>query len=424
MRRPRDEATPLDASAFAALFQPLRNGPGPLLAAVSGGPDSTALMHALARWSRAERGRPAVAVATIDHGLRPGSRAEAEVVGGAAAAVGLGHRILTWTRRDEAPASQDAARRARYRLLVAHAAEIGASSLLTAHTVDDQAETILIRLAAGSGLSGLAGMQATTTRSGISHHRPLLAIAKARLVATCQAEGWLYIDDPSNRDPRFARARWRALMPALTAEGLDAARLAHLAARLRRADEALDQMAAEALKDAWTSVDVQSREGAVAGCRPPRGEGGPGGAEGRTGDGPRLPGVSGTRMAPHPGSELRSDSALPTRGRDDLSAVSALDFKRLAAHPDEIVVRAVALALGPDAPIRLGRLESCAEALLAAARAGQGLRRTLAGRMLTLDGAGRLALAPEAPRSRGGTRPVTVPAAGTPHSLGNEGAGA
>ncbi|MBM0207282.1 tRNA lysidine(34) synthetase TilS [Micromonospora sp. STR1s_5] len=135
------------------------------------------------------------------------------------------------------------ARRARYRLLVAHAREIGATYLATAHTLDDQAETLLMRLAAGSGLSGLAGMRREVERQGIRHVRPFLHVRKARLVVTCRLRGWSYVEDSSNIDPRFARVRWRnSIMPMLAAEGLDAERLGRLAARLARANDALDQV--------------------------------------------------------------------------------------------------------------------------------------------------------------------------------------
>lgn len=315
---------------------------GPILAAVSGGPDSIALMHALAAWSGAA-GRPAVVVATVDHGLRPSSAPEAEAVGAAAAALGLPHRILAWSDGPSRPASQATARTARYRLLLAHAREVGAGRLATAHTLDDQAETVLMRLAAGSGPAGLAGMSPATCRDGIVHLRPFLDIPKARLVATCRAEGWRFVEDPSNADPRFARSRWRRLLPELASEGLDTHRLARLAARMRRAELALERM-----------TDAAEARAGVA----------------EAGDGIRL------------------------------------DACALAAEPTEIALRLLARALsrrGDAAPLRLERLESCLTALLAARAAGRSVRRTLGGKVLTLDREGSLTIAPEGRRSRGST---------------------
>lgn len=359
MRRIRDPASPLGPAEFAAAFGPLAGLKRPILAAVSGGPDSTALLHGLAAWSRERGGDPAVLAATVDHGLRAEARAEAEAVAADARSLGFVHRLLVWTRVGTAPVSQEAARRARYGLLGELAREIGAAALVTAHTLDDQAETVLIRMAAGSGLSGLGGMRAVRATGCFAHHRPFLAIPKARLVATCRHEGWRFADDPSNRDPRFARPRWRALAPALAAEGLDAERLSRLARRLRRADEALDAVA----------------EGAFA----------------------------------------RAVVAGPGEG-------ARLDLRRLAGESSEVALRVLALALraGGAAPARLDRLEACCDALVEATRLGRSCRRTLAGRLLALDGAGTLDILPEAPRSRGRAGPVTVPAAGMPHSLGND----
>ncbi|MDB5589813.1 tRNA lysidine(34) synthetase TilS, partial [Enterovirga sp.] len=229
MTRASGDQPPLGAADFAALFRPLATLPGPILAAVSGGPDSTALLHGLAAWSRAEPGRPPLVAATVDHGLRAAARDEAEAVGAAAAALGVPHHILTWTRPDGGAVSQARARAARYRLLGELAGSLGCAALATAHTLDDQAETVLLRMAAGSGLAGLAAMRPITGRGAVRLHRPLLAVPKARLVATCRAQGWFFATDPSNADPRHARPRWRALMPGLAAEGLDARRLARLA---------------------------------------------------------------------------------------------------------------------------------------------------------------------------------------------------
>ena len=159
------------------------------------------------------------------------------------------HRILAWTGRQAGDRLQEAAREARYRLLVGHARESGASHLVTAHTLDDQAETVLMRLSRGSGLAGLAGMRPERRPARASAmSRPLLGWPKAAPSSTCAAaQGWPFVDDPSNADERFARVRWRKLMPLLAEEGLTAERLARLAERAARAEEALDVKAQEAL---------------------------------------------------------------------------------------------------------------------------------------------------------------------------------
>ncbi len=236
--------TPEEALALlrAALGE---DEPRGLLLAVSGGPDSIAMMGLAA----AAPGLPPLAVASVDHGLRAASRQETALVAAFAANLGLAHSTLFW-EGPHARFSQESAREARYALLEAQARALGATHLVTAHSLDDQAETVLIRLAAGSGPAGLGAMRANVARGAIRHIRPFLCVAKARLVATCAAMNWPYVQDPSNSDPRFARSRIRALMPLLAREGLSAKRLAMLAARLRRAEEALEQIAQRSLASA------------------------------------------------------------------------------------------------------------------------------------------------------------------------------
>jgi tRNA(Ile)-lysidine synthase len=231
-------ATPLSEAEAEALLRPLAAAARVLLA-VSGGADSLALMWLAVRWAAAARGRPALAVATVDHGLRPDSAAEAAHVAAAAAGLGLPHATLHWRGRKPASGIEEAARAARYRLLLAHAEAIGASHLATAHTRDDQAETVLLRLAAGSGPAGLAAMRPATMLGPVLHVRLLLSVPKARLVATLREAGIGWSEDASNRDPAFARARLRAARSALAREGLTDARLARFAMRSARAEEAL-----------------------------------------------------------------------------------------------------------------------------------------------------------------------------------------
>jgi tRNA(Ile)-lysidine synthase len=162
-----------------------------------------------------------------------------------ARALGMPHRILRWGGKKPKSALQEMARIARYRLLAEVARNAKASHILTAHTRDDQAETVLIRMSRGSGLAGLAAM-AKIGALPIEGHgqiklvRPLLDVPKMRLVATLRAAKIPFADDPSNRDPRFTRTRLRGLAEQLAREGLDSRRLALLAQRLKRADQAIE----------------------------------------------------------------------------------------------------------------------------------------------------------------------------------------
>lgn len=214
-----------------------------IVLAVSGGPDSTALMAAAARI-----GAGAVLhVATVDHGLRAASTAEAEAVGLQADQLGLQHRILAWRGPKPAHGIQAAARRVRYALLSDFARQTGASRILTGHTRDDQAETVVMRLLAGSGPAGLAGMRPMRDLgAGIHLVRPFLGLPKTDLVRYCAEAGLAFASDPSNADIRFARARLRRLLPGFAAEGLGAERLCRLAERAARDDDALRRAAREA----------------------------------------------------------------------------------------------------------------------------------------------------------------------------------
>jgi tRNA(Ile)-lysidine synthase len=238
-----DSASPITAAETIDLFRPLENVPV-LILAVSGGPDSTALMVLAARWRETRRNGPRLVAVTVDHGLRPESKHEAAAVARLAKQLGLMHRTLLWRGRKPATGIQEHARSARYRLLSEAARKAGARLVLTAHTLDDQAETILFRMARGSGVSGLAGMgfaapMPVREGEGLWLVRPLLGVLKSRLVATLEAAGIPYADDPTNRDPRFTRPRIRELMPLLAREGLTAARLALLARRIARIESAL-----------------------------------------------------------------------------------------------------------------------------------------------------------------------------------------
>ena len=201
-----------------------------------------ALMHLTAGWA-ATLGpdAPSVHVATVDHGLRPEAAVEAALVATAAATLGLPHATLVWAGEKPRTRIQERARVARYALLAAHARAIGATKILAAHHADDQAETVLMRLTRGSGIGGLAGMRRETPLApDVTLVRPLLDVPKDALVALCAAEGLATVDDPSNRDPAYARARLRGQHADLARLGLDRVALLRLARRAARADSALE----------------------------------------------------------------------------------------------------------------------------------------------------------------------------------------
>jgi tRNA(Ile)-lysidine synthase len=240
-RAPQDEHRGSGYLDLEAFFAPLGKAKK-LLLAVSGGPDSVALMLLAAGW--AGRGETPIEIATVDHALREGSRQEAEQVTNWARALGFRHHVLTWEGEKPRTRLQERAREARYRLLTECAASIGADHVVAAHHADDQAETVLLRLTRGSGPAGLAGMAAFTPLGAVTLARPLLDVPKADLIAFCQAAGHPFFHDPSNENSAFARTRLRTLAALLDAEGLDRASLLRLARRAARAEAALAATAA------------------------------------------------------------------------------------------------------------------------------------------------------------------------------------
>jgi tRNA(Ile)-lysidine synthase len=310
------------------LFSGLEDARG-LILAVSGGPDSTALLVLAARWAKRLKRAPKLVAVTIDHGLRPEAAREAAAVKRLAKSLGVVHRTLRWRGKKPKSGLQEAARIARYRLLADTASRAGYVHILTAHTLDDQAETILFRLARGSGLVGLAGMAYASPlpidgARALFLVRPLLRLPKTRLVATLDAARIGYSEDPSNRDPRFARARLRGLMLELAREGLDARGLARLAVRVRRADATIE----------FT--------------------------------------VGAARAALAPGS---------WRERGPIMFATA----QFADLPAEVALRLLGRAIahtGNEGPVELAKLEALYDALR---QAQFRLRRTLAGAQITLD---------------------------------------
>lgn len=326
--------TPIDAHEVTRLFGLMQGARGILLA-VSGGADSLALMLLAARWRETGGAGVAISVASVDHGLRREAAAECEHVGRLARECGMDHVVLGADRDLPPSRIEAAAREMRYRLLLAHAVRIGASHLATAHHRDDQAETVLMRLAAGSGPAGLAAMRAVSRRGAITHVRPLLGLDRAALEAVCRDGGVAWCEDAMNRDPRFARARLRGARGVLEGEGLSAPRLALFAERMARMEDAV---AAQA-EMAWQAAAREERDG--------------------------------VRIA----------------GND------------LLAMPEEIALRVIGRAVsaaGGEAD-RLARLEAAAGALIAALRAGKRAVRTLGGVRLEAAG-GQLAAKLAAPR--------------------------
>ncbi len=177
--------------------------PEPHLAiAVSGGADSLALAALTAGWLHARGGRSTTL--TVDHGLRPAATAEAAWVAAMMRRFGLEHEVIHWRRPSFAHVSQQAAREARYALMDEACARIGSLHLLVGHHADDQAATVAMRRRRGPG-PGLAGMPAVRELAYCRLLRPLLAFPRARLEATARTLGLGWIDDPSNRDPRYER---------------------------------------------------------------------------------------------------------------------------------------------------------------------------------------------------------------------------
>ena len=224
--------------------------PRPLVLAVSGGPDSMAML-ALA----ADALPGGLRAATVDHGLRPDAAAEAEMVAKTCARLGVPHATLTGITPAGASV-QAQARTLRYRLLAAHARAIGAEAIATAHHADDQAETFLMRAARGVGLSGLAGIRASAIIEGVRVVRPLLEWRRAELRAVAECAGLPFVDDPANGDDRHDRTRLRRLLEANA--WLDPPRLARAAAALAEADADL-----RAIADLFWAMRAREGEGEV-----------------------------------------------------------------------------------------------------------------------------------------------------------------
>jgi len=276
---------------------------GPIGLAVSGGGDSLALLRLAIH---AFRGR--IAVATVDHGLRPEAHAEARRVAALCASLAVPHAIL----RPETPITlgnvSQKAREARYGALARWAASHGIPRVLTAHSRDDAAESFLMRAAHGSGIAGLALMPAETAiphgaETGVRLVRPLLGWSRAELRAVAEAAGWPIADDPSNSDGKYDRARIRALIAA--SPDLPAGPLARTARNLAEAEEALRWL----VEEAWvTRVEAEPHAIRI--------------------DAAQLPRELRRRLAARAIRTLRADPAWSGEGLDGL--VDRLDAGRTA----------------------------------------------------------------------------------------------
>jgi tRNA(Ile)-lysidine synthase len=241
------EPLAITAAEFAGLMdrlEPFEAAPA-LALAVSGGADSMALALLASAWANNRGG--SVTALVVDHGLRPDATAEAQLTQARLRDRGIVTQILTRTGPVPSGDLQAFARRARYRLLGQWCRDQGILHLVTAHHRDDQAETLLLRLARGSGLAGLAAMPPITDLASCRLLRPFLGIPSNRLRATLLGAGWSWCEDPSNRNEAFARVRVRNSAHHLEALGLDPARLAATASHLGRARAAIEEQVARLL---------------------------------------------------------------------------------------------------------------------------------------------------------------------------------
>ena len=355
--RTDDDHSPISAQDAKRLFADWKAAPAIVLA-VSGGPDSIALMWLAARWRSTLARGPRLIAVTVDHGLRAEAAAEARDVKRLARTLDLTHRTMRWTGEKPKTGLPAAARTARYRLLAQAARASGATHILTAHTRDDQAETVLMRLLRGSGIGGLAAMARESERDGVLLARPFLQVSKSQLVATLKKAKIGFADDPTNRDTNFTRPRLREIMPVLAAEGGDARNLARLASRLARANQAVEVL-----------VDGAERYLALR-----------------------------DREAPRAGFEANAFDA-------STFDASTFDAKAFAAMPEEIRLRLLKRAIdrfGHEGPAELGKVEALLAALdQAGAKKGKErpprLKQTLAGALVSLTD-GRIRVEPAPPR--------------------------
>ncbi len=249
----------MEAAAFAAVMAEfaIPHG-GKIAVGVSGGADSMALLLLLRDWNTHHN--VTLTALTVDHCLRDASKAEVAQVAAWCAALGVAHVTLRWeegaAQRDLSRSPQAAARTARYALLTNWCRDNANTHLCVAHHADDQIETFFLRLSRGSGVDGLAAMAPSSERNGVALLRPLLEFPKESLIATCEAAGQAWIEDPSNQNRKSTRVRFRQARALLAAEGLDDTRLLATVGHLQRARKALESgvealLAASCTWDFW-----------------------------------------------------------------------------------------------------------------------------------------------------------------------------
>ena len=371
---PDDDDSPISAQHAKRLFADWKAAPAIVLA-VSGGPDSVALMWLAARWRRTLARGPRLIAVTVDHGLRAEAKAEARDVKRLARALDLPHRTMRWTGAKPKTGLPAAARAARYRLLAQAARASGATHILTAHTRDDQAETLLMRLLRGSGIAGLAAMARQSERDGVLLARPFLHVSKSQLIATLKKAKLGFADDPTNHDLNFTRPRIRTLMPVLAAEGGDTRNLARLASRLARANQAVEVL----VDGAERYLALRDREA--------------------------------SRPEPGAGAKTFEANTFEAKTSDAKTFEAKIfDAEAFVAMPEEIRLRLLKRAVdrfGHEGPAELGKVEALLEVVdraVAESRRGRlpsasqsRLKQTLAGALVSLID-GRIRVEPAPPR--------------------------
>ena len=220
----------------------LKSLSGKLGVAVSGGGDSVALLHLLAHLPNA----PALHAVTVDHRLRPESADEIRMVTDLCGGLGIECTALRWDEGPGAGNLQARARDARYRLIGSWATQHSIGTVALGHTLDDQAETVVMRMARASGVGGLAAMRPVREVAGLRFVRPLLSIARHELREYLLEHGINWCEDPGNDDPRFERTRVRRTLPQLGKLGIGATVLARIATHMAQADDALETYALDA----------------------------------------------------------------------------------------------------------------------------------------------------------------------------------
>ena len=216
---------------------------GPLGIAVSGGGDSMALLDLAARW--AEQNDRQIMAVTVDHNLRDGSAKEAAGVAAFCASRGIAHDTLIWENWDGHGNLQAQARDTRYRLIGQWAQDHGVGKVALGHTLDDNAETFVMRLARKAGIDGLSAMQQDFARAGLQWCRPLFMASRSELRDYLTRHALQWVDDPSNEDVDFERIRVRKALSELASLGIDAPVLLHAGTAAAQARAALAHYTAQ-----------------------------------------------------------------------------------------------------------------------------------------------------------------------------------